>query len=326
MTKLKYKVGDKVRIKSLDWYNENKDEDGNIILINCTNSSYNFIEKMRGLCGKVVTISSVYMYSYNMVEDNCEYFWTDEMIEGLVEEEEVKDMGEVSDGYHTFNELYEYRLLYNASMFNELAKQNLYDVHKSKRHSDGEVPFGDSNWFIVMAELPTGQISNHYEMKDWDLFQIPEKEKANIWDGHTPKDVAERLRKFLTPQPKYPQTYEECCKIIGIDEYDLVQDYRVGKIRNIQSERIEKLNILNKLLICRDAYWKMAGEEMGLGNPWEPKWEIDNVKYSILVVANEIRFGDNEVIQRLLVFPTEEMRDAFYKAFEKEIEACKELI
>lgn len=112
--------------------------------------------------------------------------------------EDNEDKGNISDGYHTFNELYEYRLLYNASMFNELAKQGLYDVHKSKKHSDGTIPFGDENWFIVQAELPTGQISNHYEMKDWDLFKIPEKEKANPYDGHTPKDVAKRLRNFLT--------------------------------------------------------------------------------------------------------------------------------
>lgn len=110
----------------------------------------------------------------------------------------IEDKGNISDGYHTFNELYEYRLLYNASMFNELAKQGLYDVHKSKRHSDGTIPFGDENWFIVQAELPTGQISNHYEMKDWGLFNIPEKEKANPYDGHTPKDVAKRLRDFLS--------------------------------------------------------------------------------------------------------------------------------
>lgn len=113
--------------------------------------------------------------------------------------DDMEDKGNISDGYHTFNELYEYRLLYNASMFNELAKQRLYDVHKSKRHSDGEECFG-GGWFIVQAQLPTGQISNHYKMKDWDLFQIPEKEKANIWDGHTPQDVAKRLRDFLTPK------------------------------------------------------------------------------------------------------------------------------
>ena len=109
----------------------------------------------------------------------------------------VSDVGQISDGYHTFDELYEYRLLYNAALFNELAEKGGYNVHKSKRHSDGEIPFGDPNWFIVMATLPTGQISNHYEMKDWDLFKVPEKYTADVWDGHTPKDVANRLRKFL---------------------------------------------------------------------------------------------------------------------------------
>ena len=112
-------------------------------------------------------------------------------------EEILNNIGDFSDGYHTFNELYDYRKAYNAAFFNELAKHGLYDVHKSKLHSDGNIPFGDDNWFIVMAELPTGQISNHYEIKDWDLFNIPEKEKANAWDGHSPQDVYERLIKYL---------------------------------------------------------------------------------------------------------------------------------
>ena len=112
------------------------------------------------------------------------------------------NIGEFSDGYHTFNELYDYRKAYNAAFFNELAKQGLYDVHKSKLHSDGEIPFDDDNWFIVMAELPTGQISNHYEIKDWDLFNIPEKEKANVYDGHSPQDVYERLVKYLNNKLK----------------------------------------------------------------------------------------------------------------------------
>ena len=109
----------------------------------------------------------------------------------------LNNIGEFSDGYHTFNELYDYRKAYNAAFFNELAKQGLYDVHKSRLHSDGEIPFGDDNWFIVIAELPTGQVSNHYEMKDWDLFDIPEKDKANVYDGHSPQDVYERLVKYL---------------------------------------------------------------------------------------------------------------------------------
>ena len=103
------------------------------------------------------------------------------------------NLDKVSDGYHTFEELYEFRLLYNAAMFNLLPRH--INVLKSKYHSDGEPCFG-GGWFIVQAELPTGQISNHYEMKYWDLFKIPEYEKANPWDGHTPQDVMERLTKF----------------------------------------------------------------------------------------------------------------------------------
>ena len=126
----------------------------------------------------------------------------------LVSEDEVVDIGELSDGYHTFNELYNFRKVYNAALFNEWA-ENLetssdfgqalfnvpkYNVHKSWRHSDGELCFG-GGWFIVSAMLPTGLISNHYKAEDWDLFKIPEVEKALFeFDGHTGSDVLERIK------------------------------------------------------------------------------------------------------------------------------------
>lgn len=116
-----------------------------------------------------------------------------DIIAWLEKQSEPQDKGEISDGYHTFNELYYYRMLYNAAFFNMLPKEW---VHKSKKHHDGEDCFG-GGWFIVMANLPTGQISNHYELKDWDLFQIPEKEVADKWDGHTPQEAADRLHKYL---------------------------------------------------------------------------------------------------------------------------------
>lgn len=105
-------------------------------------------------------------------------------------------LGSISDGYHTFDELYEYRLLYNAALFNEFHKQNLYKVHKSTKHHGGDDCFG-GGWFIVMAWLPTGQISNHYEMKYWDLFNIPEQEKADKWDCHSPEVAKIRLLSFI---------------------------------------------------------------------------------------------------------------------------------
>ena len=120
----------------------------------------------------------------------------------------------ISDGYHTFDELYEFRKMYNAVLFNEWGNPNTtvrfldtnefdgigsftgirYNVHKSWKHNDGELCFG-GGWFIVSAMLPTGLISNHYKAEDWDLFKIPEVDKALYeFDGHTGQDVLLRLK------------------------------------------------------------------------------------------------------------------------------------
>lgn len=104
---------------------------------------------------------------------------------------------EISDGYHTFAELYEFRKMYNALLFNEWALQGLNHVHKSLKHFDGEDCFG-GGWFIVMADLPTGQISNHYKVEDWDLFDVPVTEKALLqYDGHTAADVLLRMKAYI---------------------------------------------------------------------------------------------------------------------------------
>ena len=99
----------------------------------------------------------------------------------------------ISDGYHTFEELYDFRVQYNAAFFNSLDPK--YDVHKSLCHSDGTKCFG-GGWFIVVAELPDGQISNHYPFKYWNLFNIKYKKFPNKYDGHSEKDVLNRLNKF----------------------------------------------------------------------------------------------------------------------------------
>lgn len=105
--------------------------------------------------------------------------------------------GKTSDGYHTFDELYAFRMLYNAALFNEWAQQGLYEVHKSRRHHDEEECFG-GGWFVVVAILPTGQISNHYKEEHWGLFNIPAVSKAMYpYDGHTAADTIERLKELL---------------------------------------------------------------------------------------------------------------------------------
>lgn len=54
--------------------------------------------------------------------------------------------GETSDGYHTFNELYRFRLLYNAALFNLWANLDKGEVHKSWRHHDGVPGRGFCMW------------------------------------------------------------------------------------------------------------------------------------------------------------------------------------
>lgn len=100
--------------------------------------------------------------------------------------------GNTSDGYHTFDELYAYRKAYNALLFNEWAAVGKYSVHKSLRHHDGELCFG-GGWFIVVAQTPKGQISNHYKIEDWNLFSVPALERGAEWDGHSPAVALERL-------------------------------------------------------------------------------------------------------------------------------------
>ena len=102
----------------------------------------------------------------------------------------AKTIGELSDGYHTFDQLYDFRREYNAALVNS----GVWPAHKSHRHHDGELCFG-GGWFIVMMETPFGQISNHYECEYWDEFHCEEKYVADEWDGHTDEDVLERLKK-----------------------------------------------------------------------------------------------------------------------------------
>ncbi len=55
-----------------------------------------------------------------------------------------------------------------------------------------------------MAELPTGQISNHYENRYWELFDVPVLDKAWEWDGHTPDEASTRLENYIKIKKTVP--------------------------------------------------------------------------------------------------------------------------
>lgn len=99
-------------------------------------------------------------------------------------------IGDVSDGYHTFNELYHHR----AVLFSIICNQNKDKAWKSRSHHDGTMY---ENMFIVGINTPQGQYTYHYDVNPyWKMFDVDELEFAPMWDGHKPSDIT-RLNSIL---------------------------------------------------------------------------------------------------------------------------------
>lgn len=100
---------------------------------------------------------------------------------------EMRDKGlsrkEISDGYHTFDELYTHRMVLFSIILNAYPEISW----KSKQHHDGTMFDG---CFICGINTPEGQYTYHYKMKDWLHFRVPEVEKAPVYDGHKPSDIS----------------------------------------------------------------------------------------------------------------------------------------
>lgn len=112
------------------------------------------------------------------------------------------DIGKISDGYHTFDELYEHRIALFIALCNRLYEVRIASEPeqntlpwKSKLHSDGTMFEG--GWFIAGIGKEKGeQITYHLPIKFWDKLRVVAYDKAPEWDGHTPADVVERLLKL----------------------------------------------------------------------------------------------------------------------------------
>lgn len=386
---MKYNVGDKVRIKSLDWYNENKDEYG---YIDC--GSRAFFTKMSDWCGKIVTIKEICKTNCYHLEE-YDFDWTDEMIEGLVEEE-IKHKFKVGDilfyrgetsGYLKVEEIRveNGEIRYYETSRNIYLVENDPDVFADKVCSvETEETKSEDKLLDDYEELTDRAFKGGYEKCKSDIklngFQLPDGyifkdengneirtskiilEKVNTLKTQSDNMETETHRGYCTTEPEttnkckkvawftfwdndfadkveldlsnreliqedgkwfvvkkkkeYPKTYAECYQITGLLKTSDIYGYKNGLLFEFQ-----------KLLIALDAYWKIAGEEMGLGKPWEPDWNTnDNHFYTIHTFNGKIECSATAHRNAVLIFPTEEMRDAFYENFKSEIEICKELL
>lgn len=110
---------------------------------------------------------------------------------------------DVSDGYHTFGELYEHR----QALFFALLSTYANDAWMSALHHDGSQIDG---WFIAgiqlaqddldsESDISSRQITYHAPMSAWAELQqlgVQVLEHAPDWDGHTSDDVIARLKSF----------------------------------------------------------------------------------------------------------------------------------
>ena len=111
-------------------------------------------------------------------------------------------------------------------------------------------------------------------------------------------------------KPELPKTHEECCRVLGIT--DVISGYCGYKQ--------QLLGAFQELLVCRDAYWKLAGD-------WKPDWNNDEIiKYCIIVDSGIISKQNFRNSQFIFAFSTKEMCDVFYENFKDLIEKCKELL
>jgi hypothetical protein len=123
---------------------------------------------------------------------------------------------------------------------------------------------------------------------------------------------------IVKQKTKYPRDFDECCEVLNTHLSNVTRP--IGWKENLISK-------FQELIICRDAYRKIAGEQMGLGKPWEPDWtKANEKKYCIVNTEGNITKWVQKTTNKILAFPTEEMRDAFYENFKDLIEQCKELL
>lgn len=120
----------------------------------------------------------------------------DEINNEILELKKEMSIKNISDGYHTFGDLYKHRTILFSALCNAMPEISW----KSKKHYDEENdPMFEGN-FIAGINTKEGVASYHIKLEYWDLFCVPELERAPKFDLYTNEDVLERLKSLSKPE------------------------------------------------------------------------------------------------------------------------------
>ena len=225
-------------------------------------------------------------------------------------------------------------IIFKVFTLEEFLEKFPYKVGDKVRIPDyeSEIRISSMHWdgFNVQYEVVTDEIE-WYSTEELNDFNEPSKEETmekeisgaivdrficlEGYDFYDDKGNIINTKEIIMKKkkPKYPKTYEECCKVLQMPKDESYIDIDVPLSYN------KVLKAFTQLLICRDAYWKIAGD-------WKPNFNDETIKFVITNYRGDVYTSIINNYNRILSFPTEEMRDAFYENFKELIEECKELL
>ena len=156
-------------------------------------------------------------------------------------------------------------------------------------------------FFLFTDEMIEGLVEDESSI-DLTVKGEEAKERIEITIPEGYEYVIESGKIIFTKKKKeYPKTFEDCVSVL------------MSEGGNRMS--LEQMNTFRKLIDARNAYWTIYGKENGLEKPWEPDWNDEKQdKYGLYEILKYSLINPSQ-----FVFPTAEMRDAFYENFKSEI-------
>ena len=328
---MKHKVGDTVKIKSIDWFNaQEKDSDGDIHIYSVNNIVY-FTKDMSNYCSKEAKIEDIRIDDniYFLDVDKRCYEWTDEMLDENYDFKQLA-IGEVFD--------FEGHKLKVEEDINKSCNGCFFD--KCKFHNGCNCDILLNKGVIPQCNLRVDKNSIIFkEIKDSKTMEERtikvDIDTARKWYNGLDKSLHTlALQAFSENELKdsgLPNTWNEFCLETPIKqfEYYISADSGISQraddaIRRIECDKnvlpnkksAESILALCQLTQLRDRYRQ----------GWVPDWKDDEDKYIIDYEADNISIASYKRIKSFLSFQSKEIRDKFLDNFKDLIEQAKEYI